>query len=393
MPNNEPVVKIDKFNGLRNSDRPERLPRGSLVVADNVDIDDSRTLEIRTGYQKVRDFTNLTAGYATLDRQHLFVIDNGVLKELQADLNSIDLQSDLPNGDYYWTEMGDQIIFNGPASGIIKGRDVVDLVVPTPDLISLDIVSGSLPAGRYQVTSTRLRSDGAEGGAGAAWAVDVPDNGGLSIVAPPGRVYVTSCNGDIFYFAFESDGQPVEWDGSLLTMNEPLDPEQYQTFPIPDGCTVIAYHEARLFAAQSIPDQGNSVIWFSKEFWPHCFNLSEDFIYIEGEVRALASTHQGLFIGASTGLYVYTSDEGLQKLADYGVPPGYPSVIDPDTGQVVVLTERGYCSFPPFRNLTDAKVSFDPGQRSFIQILDERGYKKAVALSQGSGSAQNSAYE
>ncbi len=390
MPRNDPVVKIDTFFGLRNSDRPERLEQGSLAVAENVDIDDSMTVEIREGMTEVPGLSGLYSLYATRDQNQLFGFMGANLVEIHADMTLTLLQSGFPVGDYHWAEDETQVFFSGPLKGVIRDHQYYPLNIPTPAPPRVEVLSRSsmgLVPGFYQVTSIRRRSDGAEGGAPAASRVEVLESGGaLRITAEPGTVFITPVNGEVFYRAFESNGGPVIWDDITL-LAIPLEPEQYQRHPAPENTRVIEYHEGKLYVAEG------DTIFFSQPFWPHLFNVAVDYIQIQGQVRVLKSTRDGLFIGTSTCLYALVPDESLGRIADYGVPSGYPGTVDPDTGQVWCLTQRGVISFPPFTNHTEDKVSLNPGMWASSSLVDSRGFKRLVSSVRGQDFPHNTRYD
>ena len=377
MARNDPVIKIDKLFGLRNTDRPERLPLGALTLAENVDVDDSLTLEIRESPVTLSGYAGLRYLYATEDQRRLFGVRGEDLTQFDAQLNAAVLASGLGAGDYHFTELDDWVFFAGPTQGIIRNGEVIPLAVPPPDTPAVVVLPGSgrLAAGLYQVTSVAQLPDGRESAAPAAAWVEVPEGAALRITAAPGPVYMTPVNGEIFYRAFESTGGPVDV-GEIENWSIPLEPEQYQRGGVPPGVEVIEFHDGRLFAARG------DTVFFSEVYWPHLFG-PQDYFCLHGAVRVLKSTREGLFIATDRALYVYTAEESLVKLAGIGVPRGYPAVRDAESRTVYCLTHEGVMAFPPLTALTGDKYRFDSGQWASVSWVDNRGFRRLVITTQG----------
>lgn len=128
MPTNDPTVKIDQFLGLRNTERPARLPAGALVQAVNVDIDDTGGIARRRGYASSASFTNITAAYATRDEQSLYVVDAGSLKRVitLSPLVTELIATGIPGGELDWAEAGNLVMYAGAAQGVIDGSTLLD---------------------------------------------------------------------------------------------------------------------------------------------------------------------------------------------------------------------------------------------------------------------------
>ncbi len=121
MPDNEPTLETKQFLGLRNTDRPARLPLGALVVAENIDIDDTGAIERRKGYAAIEGLTAVTAAYATRDERDLYVVDGGILKRVLslAPVVTQVLAINIPTGEVWWAENGGHLFCSGAVNGII----------------------------------------------------------------------------------------------------------------------------------------------------------------------------------------------------------------------------------------------------------------------------------
>ncbi|MAC32209.1 MAG: hypothetical protein CME38_01225 [Haliea sp.] len=123
MPQNEPTVEIRQFLGLRNTERPARMPAGSLVQARNIDIDDAGAIERRAGYQPVPGLSGVTAAYATKDDRRLFVVAGGALQEVVSldPLATRHLAGGFGAGEVWWSEGGGYVFCSGAGRGVVSG--------------------------------------------------------------------------------------------------------------------------------------------------------------------------------------------------------------------------------------------------------------------------------
>lgn len=146
MPTNDPTVKIDQFLGLRNTERPARLPAGALVQAVNVDIDDTGGIARRRGYASSASFTNITAAYATRDEQSLYVVDAGSLKRVitLSPLVTELIATGIPGGELDWAEAGNLVMYAGAAQGVIDGSTPLTFADFGGDGLDVDVQDETL---------------------------------------------------------------------------------------------------------------------------------------------------------------------------------------------------------------------------------------------------------
>lgn len=155
---------------------------------------------------------------------------------------------------------------------------------------------------------------------------------------------------------------------------------------LPKDTTVVQFWKGRIYAAQYLPTEDQTVVWFSEPLAYHLFNLDSNFFLVQGKVEMLAPTDQALIVGTNSKVFAYA--DKLDQLADYGVVPGQHWAAD--SGRVLFWTLRGACAAPPFSNLTEKSVSVAPGIQAGGAIVSSGGQKRyVVALHQG-GSAFNS---
>lgn len=156
--------------------------------------------------------------------------------------------------------------------------------------------------------------------------------------------------------------------------------------PLPLGTDVIQAWKGRIYAAQYMAAENQTVIWYSQPLGFHLFRLDTDFIVVPGRVLMLAPHDDALLIGTDQIVYAY--GERLDELAPYGVVPGQHW--SEDSKQVFFWTTRGLCSALPFRNHTEQQVSVAPGVHAGGSVLKTDGQRRYVVAIQQGGAAYNS---
>ncbi len=386
---NDPTANISKFFGLRNKDQPRRLPIGSLLKAENVDIDNQNGIVQRPGYISILGFTNIVSIFTTQDQKRCFVVSDGNLHLVKDDLSQTLLASGLSDDYIYWVEQSD-FVFLSTGHLIHIDNTITTWKIPNPNLVEYTTASGNLKAGRYSLCCTFSDSKGREGGASDIITIELNSDESSIIVTPEYintlvvNFYITDLNGSVFYNAgWLSSGSMVIDQTDNLSI--PIDAYQLASYPAPNNTHQIAFYENKLFASERIGNE--SFIWFSKPFWWNLFDLQNDYIRIDGLVKALIGTKQGLIICTNDEIWIY-SDAQMVRVAEYGVPSGKPFAVD-DYGTVFIQTNQGVCSLFPFTNLTEQKVSLPPGEFCDVSIVEQDGIKKLVVLTDGLGISDN----
>lgn len=206
--------------GIDNRDPEQALTRddnGAVVAlrdAENVDLDRQGKVARRSGYTRIVSAASAHSLWGDPRFPFGLYVDNGSLMALREDGSSFVL----------FGGMGTQPVSYAVAAGAVywssteqHGRLNADGVafpwgVPGPGgppALTANPTVGGLHAGRYQVTVTYLSPSGEESGASEAATVNVPEGGGIQLVAipqPPDasyrvRVYASAANGDVLYMA------------------------------------------------------------------------------------------------------------------------------------------------------------------------------------------------
>lgn len=385
---NEPTVNIDKFLGLRNKSKNRVNEVGSLVIADNVDIDDDGGIIIRKGYSVGLTEINITSSFNTHDERRAFIIESGDLYLLNNDLSKVLLHSGIGTDYIHWVEEGDFVILS---SGHIidNENNVTSWRIENPVSPNISVISGNLLEGSYRIVTTYIDSKGREGGASEVIDVELAEGSGLSIqpiviTGYESKVYLTDRNGSVFYLIYTGDGLAVVY--SMNGYNVQLDPSQINGFQSPLDISTIAFYENKLHVCQI--EDGISYIYFSNPFWWNLFNLFEDYISIDGIVNCLIGTPQGLIIGTDDQILLLSKEQSLVVLANYGCPKGIPFDIT-DNGIVYLWTKQGLCKLFPFVNLTEEKVSLKTSESVHCKIIQNEGFDKLITLSDEVEEADN----
>lgn len=391
--------EVSRFRGLNNVSDPLRLGLEWLVQADNINVTDTGALEPRAGFSKSLGGA-FTGAFSTFDYSRMYVVDGGSLKAMADNTTAVTLKTGLSAVPMHFTEINEQVYFNnGQDCGVITpDNEVLPWTWPEPDMPGVAAVTGSLPAGQYQVVCTFALPDGRETGTDDAAQIALTAGQALQISNIPKQpgcstnVYIAPADSQVFQWAGAPSGTAMVWDASP----DNLGVELFNHFlnPLPPGCDVIQAWGGRIYAAQYFPELGQSVVWASQPMGFHLFDLDKDFILVPGHVLMLAPHDGGLIVGTDKAIYSYEAEDRLKQLAPYGVVPGWhwskddPNAEDSDK-RVIFWTTRGVCAALPFSNLTEKAVSVAPGASAGGAIVRQGGQKRyLVALQQG-GSAFN----
>lgn len=384
-------IAIRSFRGLNNTADPVRLGLAWLTRADNIDITDSGGIQCRAGFS-LHVPGAPTAMYATRDESRLYVVEDGELRQVLDDLTPRPLASGLGR-EVHWSEINDQVLYaSSDAAGIVTADSaVLPWRVPVPAEPRVAAVpGGQLPAGPYRVCSTFLLADGRETPASSAAEITVEQGAHLQIdgidqlSGARARVYVAPAGSTVFQLALGDAGPSAAWAAGPEALGQELVTDGLDALPM--GVGPIAVWRGRVFAAQYLPEQDQSVVWRSEPLAPHLWNLSEGFFMVPGRVLALAPHDAALVVGTDKALHAYTPD-ALVRLADYGTVRGLPWA--EDGNRLLIWTQRGLCQFPEFTNLTERRVSVAPGTHAAAAVLELDGQVRFAACLHAGGNPFN----
>jgi len=364
-------VNINAWIGLHNKENPRSIPDNALASAIDVDLSDAGVLTQRPGYALTKSISNITSAYTTFEGES-YVVAGNILYRVLSDLSLANL------GACTATAFADDrnVLYTNDGFRVI-GNTVTDLCFDYPIFPpTLTATTGSLPAGWYSATYTFVSPSGLESGSAQITSIELTNPGGIAIttdIPPVGytvRTYLSEAGGSVYY------------DGSGM----PLDDVQVLSEPFPDGVEQLAWYESSLYVGKPLDDK-RSIVWWSKPYHPHLYARDSDYFIVQGQLRALMPTLQGLVVATSEAIYVW-SEGALTPLTSYGTSPGRPIARLP-SGEVRIFSARGICAFPPFENLTERKCSLPAGNNVSTAIVESNGIQRFIALSDGNGPTWN----
>lgn len=392
-------MEIKSFKGLNNVSDPMRLDMSWLVQADNVNVSDTGALSKRVGYTRVGagEFTGM---FSTFDFQRCYLATPTAI--MTFDTSKVIAYLNALYNPLYWCEINGMVFYNnGTDRGIILGDDTL---LPwdwyAPPAPTLSAATGTLPAGTYQVVCTYLLHDGRETGAGEVASIELAEGQSLQIANLPGpivslkvNVYIAPANSDVFQLYVTTSGSTTAFNASPDTLGRDL-LNQFLD-PLPLGATVIQAWRGRIYAAQYMPAQHQTAVWFTEPLGFHLFNLNSNFILVPGKVEMLAPHDKALIIGTGERVYAYDGTK-LDLLAQYGVVPGQHWAVDdqhnpsdgrliPENNRILFWSKRGLCAALPFTNLTEKNVSVAPGVRAGGCLVRDGGQKRYLSVIQQGG--------
>jgi len=381
-------MDIKSFRGLNNVSDPMRLDMSWLVQADNVNISETGAISKREGYSLARAGA-FTSAFSTFDFSRMYTADALGIKTFTGE-NIAALSSTSP---MFWCEANDNVYYNnGVDSGVIgPDNTVTPWRWPTPTAPSVAAVTGNLPAGMYQVRCTYILDDGRETGTGDSAEIYLTDGQGLQISNIPlglgvsgTNIYIAPANSDVYQLFASTRSTALTFSSSPNDLGRDL----LNAFldPLPLGADAIQAWKGRIYAAQYMPTENQTAIWYSEALGFHLFNLNSNFIIVPGRVHMLAPHSDALVIGTGERVYAYDGTK-LVQVAEYGVVPGQHWAKDDE--RILFWSVRGLCAALPFSNLTEKAVSVAPGVRAGGCVIRAGGQKRYLSVIQQGGSAFN----
>jgi hypothetical protein len=365
-------VIINSFLGLHTKENPRSIPDNALASAIDVDLSDAGVITRRPGFTLSKSISNITSAYTTFEGESYLVAGN-ILYRVLSDLNLANL------GACTATAFADDknVLYTNDGLRVI-GNEVRSLNFTFPRFPPvLTATTGSLPAGRYSASYTFVSPSDLESSSAPVESLELMNPGGIAITtdSPPAgytvRTYITEAGGTVYQ---DASGMPLGFE------------QAQSSSPFPENTEQIAWYESSLYAGQCLDDKRSIVFW-SQSLHPHLFARDSDYFFVQGQLRALMPTPQGLVVATSEAIYVW-SEGILTPLTNYGTPPGRPISRLPD-GSVRIFSNRGFCTFPAFENLTEKKCSFKSGSQVSSCIMESDGIVRFVALIPNDGEAWN----
>jgi len=390
--------KYREFAGLTNTLSPKDFGFHALAVANNVIGTDSKRFVTRPGYALFRAGAPTTA-YVLGD--NLYVVESGALLRLASATDAHSLTTGLTGTSYSWDAINGKAYFvNGVNAGIVWNDNYQPLRVTAPASLSITAPAASLPStvlnfgqkydtALWRFIATYETADGRESAPSEVvevWAS--PATPSFNAAVPVGyartNVYCTEPDGTSFRLAGSTTGGAV----TLVPAQAGRELTTFGTSPLPDGVDVIQYWGGSLYVSQYFAAENTSVIWHSKPFAFHLYDMAEDYIVVPGRVALMLWNNEGLLIGTTDSIYQYGDEGKLDIQVNYGVVPGCAGIVTPES-IAYFWTTRGFCKAMPFENLTEKTVGMPPGLWANTSMVYLNGMQQLVTITQGGGSPFN----
>lgn len=403
--NDEGVVLIEGFKGLRNTVPAESFEMGDLEAAVNVDLNDTGDIMRRKGNSPVRVAGSWHSVFAS--GSTCVGVQGTTLYRINPDYSTLALRNDMAlNRPVSYSAIAGRIYYsNGAQNGIIENSVNRSFGLDIPGTPSASFFPGRLPAGRYQFVFTYNRSDGQESGAGLAGAIDVPAGGGVNLTNIPvsadptvvsKTLYMTKANSATM-LRYAVYGAAVT--SALVLDDKPTTAALRTQFlgPPPPGDIVVHYRSYVLVAH-------GRMLYPSEPYAPELFDLRKG-IPMETRITLVGCMTDGIYLGSEDQI-VWVMGETPEKFtynakADYGVVPGtlafgsMSQVGKGDKGEMVAfwMSQRGICmglDGGEFKNLTEARFSYPVGDRGAGIVRRHQGMNQYIGVMHGVAAAGNS---
>lgn len=151
----------------------------------------------------------------------------------------------------------------------------------------------------------------------------------------------------------------------------------------------IAFHAAQFTLA--IWQDSQTCVVMSDPYDFTKFDNAEASFIVPDHIVGMQDVGGSLVLAGANALWVFTPDEILIRLTDYGSVPGRPIAVS--GGVAYIWTVRGLCRFPEFANLTQDKVSVPPGSSASVNELSYNGSDYIVVMNDGEGESHNAMFE
>ena len=379
---NQNTQNLVRFPGLNTQDAPQEIGFRGLVKAENVDMRRQNKVGRRSGYRCVRE-EQIDASWSS---GNVLIYQNGhELKLFKDDEEPIVLRENLTitkqlsayniGNLIYWSNS----VETGVIDILLKTNRSFGITPPS-QAPKLNLITGELPAGRYQVVTTYIREDGQESGSSLSALIDVPDKSGIiaeTIVSNDesiirNRMYLTTPDGFEFYRANEVEREESElvYKGTTRFLQKAL---VTQYLSAPPSWDMVEFYKSRLLFAR------DNVLYYSQPFSYELFDQRTNYIAFPNKITIIGSLpDNGVFIATDRQTFFLAGEDIITCILimrkNYGGVLGTCSYVDsslispePIGGAVQCpcwMSTRGICvGFPDgsVQNLTERSVAVPEG--------------------------------
>lgn len=352
--------------------------RGSLRVAENVDIDEAGKVSRREGYALV-GHAGLHSVYAHPEFALMLAVHAGQLVSFDVNETKTDVVAlAAPDRPMSYDHTAGWVYYsNGIDSGRVDGdgnREEWATLPPlgTPTLTAY--AAGGLAQGTYQIALTYLEASGRESGASLSEQVELVEGQGVMLTQIPQpsdaaitaiRVYATAANGTVMHAVYD---MPVGLTQFLVGVHIPgktLDTEFHE--PLPAG-HIVRIHNGRHFVAR------DKVLYWSEALHNGQGVLARNYLKFNERIDMVEGWGQGpesgLYIAAGTRTYYMGGAEPAKWTRKIAHPVGAVPRSSLQVDQQI-LTGEGSGTVPYW---LDRDGQFVTGTQGGVQALHKQRY-------------------
>lgn len=254
----------------------------------------------------------------------------------------------IPDNRVAFTKINNTVVWSdGIVLEKIIGTTSVRLGIapPNPVPVVTATVGGSLPAGQYQVSFSKVTASGEE--SGSTWPVQVivPENGAISITNVTEQVYVymSSTNGDLLFL------HTTTGVDTIIPVTPDAGGQQLDTLGMVPmvGGHILAYSEGRLLVANG------SVLYYSEPFAPSLYNPARGYIPFPERITIMLPCGDGVFVVADQTYYIAGANidsATVNDLVPYGAVEGSGAYVE-NSENVWWFSDRGIVVGTPDGNI------------------------------------------
>ena len=211
-------------------------------------------------------------------------------------------------------------------------------------------------------------------------------------------IYWTEVNNNVYFNngtdsgVIAPDNSVAAWRGAPVSYGAGFKGDDGQDLTVlfdtlPRDTDVIQFWRGRMYAAQYLASEDQTVVWFSEPLGYHLFNLVIIFFMVTWVLYMLALHDAALIVGTEARVYAFDGTK-LDQVAEYGVVAG--KHWDRDGERTLFWSNRGLCAALPFQNLTEKQISVAPGVRAGGCLVRSGGQRRYLTVLQQGGEPFNS---
>lgn len=283
------ISRRDQFTGSNNIAKPERLPEGAVVDAVNMDFTVGGKAELRTGFELVRNDSDIRAVFSLGDA--IALVSGDELIRI-SDFGDKRLAA-IAQGPVAAVLHNNELFLNTMADSLRIGSEVEPWAVREPNFY-LELTTGNFPSGIYKVAVTAV-DGGIESGC-MPMIITLGEGQGIRVNTDDQRacrIYCSVANGATLYY------QGIAYQTNLLATpvddTERLVTDSLYSLPF---CSHLESHQSIIVGAQ------DRFVFYTRPMMPHLHNPEEDYLQFSSEVTAVVSVGSGLYVCADKTYFI-----------------------------------------------------------------------------------------